>query len=298
MKYIYCLVDPRDNQIHYIGKASSRRRPLDHVRSAFLKRDFTPKARWIRALLAAGVRYGVRVLEDVSDPKAINEAEIWWIAYGKAHGWPLTNSTAGGDGLNGVTEEMRKAMSERAKGRRHTDASKEKLRQGKIGKPRPQWVKDKIKLACNKPEAVAKMRAATKGRVFTEEHRARLSEAHKGAIPSPEARARMSAAHRGRRHTEEAKAKISAGKKGKPRPDLATWTKSEAGQEHLARLHELARGRPRPDLEGRIVSAETRAAMSQALKGRVFSEETLARMRAGQQRRRERRRAELSRSDN
>src|SRR5262249_51970531 len=73
-------------------------------------------ATWIADLKSAGLHYEITILEAVDAPKApsmrcwwwtganvtsLNDAERWWIAFGRASGWPLTNATDGGEGMSG-----------------------------------------------------------------------------------------------------------------------------------------------------------------------------------------------------
>lgn len=259
---IYALVDPRTSLTRYIGKSSTGlKRPRNHVLASRLKRDRSHKANWIRELLAAGLAYDIVVLEQVVDSALLDAAERRWIAHGRAQLWPLTNLTEGGDG---PTE------------------------------PRPEAVKEKIREACRKPEAIAKMRAANVGRSWTEEHRKNASTAKKGYVHTPEARAKMSVSRTGAIFTPEHRANIAATKLDKPRPDVTARNTSPEGRQQMAKLHEMARGRPRPDLAERNKSSAQREALSKALKGRVFSPETIERMRAGQRRRQAARRASMT----
>jgi hypothetical protein len=90
-----------------------------------------------------------------------------------------------------LTQEHKDRIAAANTGKRHSDETREKLRQinlGKTippevrikignasrGKPRPQWVRDKIS-------------AGRLGKVLTPEHRLDISEAHKGRKQSPEA---------------------------------------------------------------------------------------------------------------
>lgn len=249
---IYALKDPRTLQVRYIGKSSRGLiRPRAHA--ARLSKDPSHKANWIRELVCLGLNYDIEVLEEVEGAGDLDAAEIRWIAHGRSMRWPLTNLTSGGDG---PTE------------------------------PRPPEVIAKIRAACRRPEAIAKMRAANLGRKQTDEHRKNASLARIGKKPTPTARANMAAAQRGRKHTPEDIEKTRQAKIGKPRPDFAAWHKTADGMAHADRMRKLAIGRPRPDLAERNGSNEQRAAVSRALTGRVFSAETIERMKLGQQRRR------------
>jgi hypothetical protein len=97
-----------------------------------------------------------------------------------------------------LTQEHKDRIAAANTGKRHTNETREKLRQINLGKtilpevrikignasrrkPRPQWVRDKIS-------------AGSLGKVLTPEHRLHISEAHKGRKQSPEAIAKRAAA--------------------------------------------------------------------------------------------------------
>jgi hypothetical protein len=58
--------------------------------------------------------------------------EIWWISHLKNRGVELTNGTAGGDGLTGLSEESRLSMSRLAKIRMSKEEYKDPVRQAAI----------------------------------------------------------------------------------------------------------------------------------------------------------------------
>jgi hypothetical protein len=97
----------------------------------------------------------------------------------------LCNKTDGGDGTSGLvmSEASRLKMSEKAKGRpgiksmlgrRHSDATKAKMRAAKLGK-----------LPNNAGKKYTK-------KPFTADHREKLSKAHQGKVMSPETCAKLS----------------------------------------------------------------------------------------------------------
>lgn len=142
---IYALVDPLTEQVRYIGRSiNGLTRARIHRAPAKLRIDRTHKANWIRSLMAQGLTYQIRVMEEC-DPSAIDDAERRWIAAGRAMGWPLTNLTDGGDG---------------ALGHRHTDATKAKIRS-----------------IVNRPDEHRKRISSTlRGHVISTEVRARIAE--------------------------------------------------------------------------------------------------------------------------
>lgn len=114
-------------------------------------------------------------------------------------------------------------------------------------------------------ETKARIRASMKGRPLTDQHRARIGAANKGRQFSDEAKARSLA----QRKTPEARARNSERAKATVTPERLA--------EMAARAAQVNRGSKNSD--------ETRRKKSEAMKGRVFSAETLARMSAAQKRR-------------
>ena len=95
----------------------------------------------------------------------------------------------------------------------------------------------------------------TKTRVFSPEHRAKLSAAKKGKVHSPETRAKIGAARKGRTHAPETRAKIGAASKGRTHTPEA---RAEIGAVHKGNTYR----------KGKKHSPETRAKMSAARKGK------------------------------
>jgi hypothetical protein len=126
---IYALVDPRTEEVRYIGKSSRGLiRPAQHAQPSRLALDDTYRARWLKQLRAEGCTPQIRILEVVDDPDLLNDAEIRWIALGHREDWPLTNLTAGGDGFSfgnqaarghKHTDEWKAAAAERMRGNKH-----------------------------------------------------------------------------------------------------------------------------------------------------------------------------------
>lgn len=231
---IYGLVDPRTGEIRYIGKS------IRGIKRAWQHRgrdaEGNPyKAAWIRQLAVEGLRYAVRVIEELSDASNINEAECRWIAHGHAHAWRLTNLTDGGDG-----GPLRL-------GKKHTPETRALMSAAKKGKPALPAVAAALRTAFagrkHSAETIAKMRAAHRGKVFSPEHRARMSAAHAGLKASDEARAAMSASRRGRKCPPGTGMKIAAKLKGRAHPWNAEmnrariWTPEMREKVSFARRH-------------------------------------------------------------
>lgn len=146
---IYALIDPRTGLVRYVG--SSRcglARPKQHRWPSTRTRK-THTGAWLRSLHREGLSFEIAVLDVASDTDALYTLERWWIAYGRASGWDLTNHTIGGEGLVGwvPTQETRAKISRAHLGRKLSS------------------------------ETRSKMSSAHKGIVFSPEHRERLSQA-------------------------------------------------------------------------------------------------------------------------
>lgn len=107
---IYGLLDPRDGQLHYVGKSSSGlKRAKAHSRPSALKRDHTRTGNWIKSLISQGLKYNISVIQFFETGDCLCAAEIFWISHFKMVGCELYNHTLGGEGATGrkVSEETR-----------------------------------------------------------------------------------------------------------------------------------------------------------------------------------------------
>jgi len=147
-------------------------------------------------------------------------------------------------------------------------------------------------------ETAVKLADSKRGRMLTEEHKARISAGLRGESEvkspakkrsrtlSPEHREKLLAASRGRAHSDEAKAQIAETLRGHAVSEETRKKISEAGRgrtpssETRAKIGAAHRGKPK--------SEETKRKMRESHLGKKMSEEAKAKMRAAQQRRRER----------
>lgn len=215
--YIYSLIDPRDGEVKYVGKA---RDIEDRMRTHFkdAKRRNTPKNAWLRKLRRLGLRPEVRVLEEVAKSEWPG-AEKKWIAIFRKRGAPLKNICDGGEGRTGpLSEETKRKLSIAGKGRVVTEETREKMRQS----ARERGVSQKTR------DAAARMGFANRGRKHTAESRKKMSLASKGKKKSQEHRRKIGLAHRGRVFSEETKAKMRAARAGwKPPAELTRIQKEK-----------------------------------------------------------------------
>lgn len=111
---IYALVDPRTDEIRYVGKSiNPQSRCLEHLKQA-KKHTRSRKLAWIRSLLKIGLCYQIQVLEDDVPKSEWIAREQHWIKTVREQGHRLTNLTDGGDGGKPSLSSRRK-MSRSAK---------------------------------------------------------------------------------------------------------------------------------------------------------------------------------------
>lgn len=91
MRYIYALVDPRDNTIRYVGQTDdTKRRYSEHTNRI----EATAKGAWIQELRSLDLRPSVVVLDTCDDQRQSNYLESWWMILGRRQGWQLVNGTS------------------------------------------------------------------------------------------------------------------------------------------------------------------------------------------------------------
>lgn len=146
---IYALIDPRVSdavqRVRYVGKTSLTvdQRIAMHISASRDPRSRQGKlrcARWIRTLLARGLRPQYEMVAEVSFAES-NLAECAAIAAYRAKGCPLTNLTDGGEGTSGYkkSDAARARQSELNRGhkiwlgRKHTLATRLKMSQRQRG---------------------------------------------------------------------------------------------------------------------------------------------------------------------
>lgn len=96
MKTVYALLDPRSQQIRYVGIcADIKRRMRQHLSDAKHGKQL-PVYDWIRDLIAANSRPACEPIERTDD----DEREAYWINFYREQGHPLTNLMSGGRNLH------------------------------------------------------------------------------------------------------------------------------------------------------------------------------------------------------
>ena len=191
---IYVIIDPRNNEIRYVGKTKQTldKRLGGHLWDA--SKSSNRRARWIAKLLRLGYQPRIELIQEVPE-SCWRKAEHYWIDYYRSLGCTLTNGTEGGDGGDTHTADVRAKMSKAKKGQRT-----------RLG-------------AVLSDETKAKISAANSGKSPSIETRVKMSAAHTGQKRTPEQRANMSGENGsffGHTHTSELRAHMSAVRIGKP----------------------------------------------------------------------------------
>lgn len=100
---IYELRCPDSGDVRYIGQtACPKRRLAAHCRYSY--RDDTPKAKWAMALVSAGKRPVMKVVEWCDD---WDEPERRWIAKYRSEGVTLLNANDGGRTMGHITRRVK-----------------------------------------------------------------------------------------------------------------------------------------------------------------------------------------------
>lgn len=198
--FIYALVDPRSFEIRYIGKTvSPPRRLLSHIYNAKYQRFHNE--RWVYSLVTQDMKPVMEILEVVTTDEA-DEKECWWIAYAKQLGIQLTNSTSGGEGTRNFTPELRsrigktlrqkyidnpelrKVVSERNRGKKHSAESRKKRSQAISGENHPQFGKSLPEVTRKRiVESTSGDKNHFYGKHHTEESKQKVSQNRRGIAP-------------------------------------------------------------------------------------------------------------------
>ena len=94
MNFIYTLIDPRDNQIRYVGKTDN---PERRLASHLIEKYKSHRTNWVQGLIARGLKPIMVIIEEVPEGQSWEDRERYWIAYHRSLGCKLTNMTDGGD---------------------------------------------------------------------------------------------------------------------------------------------------------------------------------------------------------
>lgn len=131
--FIYALIDPRDNDIRYVGMSKD---PIYRLKQHFWKSQInksTYKNHWLKNLLSNNLYPILEIIEEC--PEMIWQGrERFWIKYYSYLGCRLTNSTSGGEGLPNLSAESRAKISQKLTGKKLTPEHIKNLSLSHIGK--------------------------------------------------------------------------------------------------------------------------------------------------------------------
>lgn len=106
MVYIYGLKCPVAGVIRYVGKSiNPQKRLIAHLTGARTGAYKHHTSAWLRKVIAGGLLPELVILEEVQSGQDWRAVERRWIEKARIAGWPLTNTTAGGEGLDYLDPE-------------------------------------------------------------------------------------------------------------------------------------------------------------------------------------------------
>lgn len=207
----------------YVGKGQKRR-----AWDMGTKEGTNSRNRWhrflIKKLLPKNLIDVRLVFVNLEEGRAF-ELERERISYWRACGIKLVNLTDGGEGATGVkvSDETRRKISQKSRGRRHTSETRAKMSLAAKGNKRavgavrsPEYLAALSARSTGRvmsPEAVEKMRLRKIGRKLSDEHKAKIKAAvtiayqdenvRKKCAPSPEAIEKGRLANLGKKQTPE-----------------------------------------------------------------------------------------------
>lgn len=194
----------------------------------------------------------VMVVDEAGSREVLNEKEQYWIKELNCKAPNGYNLTDGGEGLYCPSEETRRKIGEKSKGRKWSTAQREKYKATRTGQPHPISEQGKENI-----------RRATKKQVWTKERREKLSKTKKGIKLTEDHINNIRKARTGWRLSEETKKKISDAK-----IIMSDETKKKMGVSKIGNKYFL----------GRKHTNESRKKISLAKIGHVFSEESKKKM--------------------
>lgn len=108
--FIYILIDPRTNEVRYVGKSNNPKKRLFayHIPQSKLKR--THKECWIYSLINKNLSPILKIIEE-TDLNNWCDREKYYIKHYLESGCNLVNATDGGDSYN-FTDETRQKLSQ------------------------------------------------------------------------------------------------------------------------------------------------------------------------------------------
>ena len=193
---LYWLIDPVTKIVRYVGMTTKgkKKRYADHIYTAKRGLSTIHVNRWIKKLLNNGHTPILMIVGAFSNIEELLAKEKYWIKRLRDEGFPLTNSTEGGD-YNSPTEDIREKISIAQKKRLGDPAVRNKMSVDAILRCSDPAVKEMFskaqKIRFGRPEEVEKLRAKGKLQFIgaRKEYQVQVMNAAKA---KPEVRKKMS----------------------------------------------------------------------------------------------------------
>jgi hypothetical protein len=178
---VYCLIDPRNESIRYIGQTSGtiKQRLFSHISRARSGTTTPALGEWLLSLDNEGLTPKTQSLEEHDTQEEADGAEARLIEHYRAQPDGLLNQASGRKSGFHHSEESKALMSVSHTGKVLTPEQCEKIGDAHRGKPKS-------------AEWKAKVSAANKGQVMTDLQRAKLSAAKTGSTRSEETKKKIS----------------------------------------------------------------------------------------------------------
>lgn len=171
--FIYALIDPRNDQIKYIGQTSCG---LQRIRQHYYNKDTegknSKKCHWVNKLKKLGLVFKVLYLEYTQGLENLNKLETFYIQKFKTSGCELLNHYEGGDSFHreSPSDELKQYLSIKSKEAWQDPEKRKRLigwRKGRIsplkGTKKSEEFKSKIRQA-NKKLSISVI--CSDGRIF------------------------------------------------------------------------------------------------------------------------------------
>lgn len=189
---IYILIDPRNNQVRYVGKSNN---PKKRLQSHYYAYKPTPKLNWLLKLRKLGISPELLIVDEVPT----DEWQFWetyWYDQIKSWGFTLYNSDLPGKGGTYLTMEQRKDRSNKRKGKDFIELYgedkakeiKQKIRNTKFARSDEQRLTTKNKRLLTfettgiKDEWKRKISKTKTGSKLTDETKNKISETLKNSL--------------------------------------------------------------------------------------------------------------------
>jgi hypothetical protein len=259
--YIYGLECPVAQTIRYVGKSvNPHARLRSHICGAAREAYNHHTARWLRTLLAEGLKPRLVILRELAPEERWQDVERDYISSAEARGWRLTNSTAGGEGLDYIDPEARAAYRAKLSASLKKVWSTPERRAQQSARARAfhsdpvnaRRHADALRTAYSQPELRARVVAAVTEFNASPEVRAAKSEKAKAQWSDPCAPIRGAQQAARGKMSEAAKARYADPVKG------AAARAQAATPEKRAKLAEAARRRATPEYRA-MMAEKTRA---------------------------------------